>query len=136
MEVFMAAKMHPNSLANLKLAPQFNSENAKEAQRKSVESRKANAEARKRLQLTAQELKMDVKELMAEHSVSALDVLRLAMVKAISNDDMDQAIDIAKSIAEFETPKLGRVEQTNIEVKAEDMSDEELNAKLKALMEK
>lgn len=127
-------KMHPNSLANLKLAPVFDADNAREAQAKSVLARKANAEARKRLQLTAQELKMDVKELMAEHQVNALDVLRLAMIKAISNDDMDQAIDIAKSIAEFETPKLGRVEQTNIEVKAEDMSDEELNKKLKELM--
>lgn len=127
-------KMHPNSLANLKLAPVFDADNAREAQAKSVIARKANAEARKRLQLTAQELKMDVKELMAEHQVSALDVLRLAMIKAISNDDIDQAVDIAKSIAEFETPKLGRVEQTNIEVKAEDMSDEELNKKLKELM--
>lgn len=127
-------KMHPNSLANLKLAPVFDADNAREAQAKSVLARKANAEARKRLQLTAQELKMDVKELMAEHQVNALDVLRLAMIKAISNDDIDQAVDIAKSIAEFETPKLGRVEQTNIEVKAEDMSDEELNKKLKELM--
>lgn len=127
-------KMHPNSLANLKLAPVFDADNAKEAQKKSVLSRKANAEARKRLQLTAAELKTDVKELMAENHVTALDVLRLSMLKAIDNDDIDQAIDIAKAIAEFETPKLGRVEQTNIEVKAEDMSDEELNAKLQELM--
>ena len=47
---------------------------------------------------------------------------------------MDQAIDIAKAIAEFETPKLGRVEQTNIEVKTDDLTDEELDAKLKQLM--
>lgn len=128
----MAKNVHPNSLANL--APVFDSEKAREAQRKSVASRKANKEARERLKLTAAELKMDVKELMAENNVTALDVLRLSMVKAVANDDMDQAIDIAKAIAEFETPKLGRVEQTNIEVKADDLTDEELDAKLKELM--
>jgi hypothetical protein len=107
---------------------------AREAQKKSVAARKANKEARERLKITAAELKMDVQELMAANNVSALDVLRLSMVKAVANDDMDQAIDIAKAIAEFETPKLGRVEQTNIEVKTDDLTDEELDAKLKQLM--
>lgn len=126
--------MHPNSLANL--APVFDSVKAREAQKKSVAARKANKEARERLKITAAELKMDVQELMAANNVSALDVLRLSMVKAVANDDMDQAIDIAKAIAEFETPKLGRVEQTNIEVKTDDLTDEELDAKLKQLMGK
>lgn len=128
----MANNVHPNSLANL--APVFDSQKAREAQKKSVAARKANKEARERLKITAAELKMDVQELMAENNVTALDVLRLSMVKAVANDDMDQAIDIAKAIAEFETPKLGRVEQTNIEVKADDLTDEELDAKLKELM--
>lgn len=130
----MSKNVHPNSLANL--APVFDSQKAREAQKKSVAARKANKEARERLKLTAAELKMDVQELMAENNVTALDVLRLSMVKAVANDDMDQAIDIAKAIAEFETPKLGRVEQTNIEVKADDLTDEELDAKLKELMGK
>lgn len=128
----MQNKIHPNSLANL--APVFDSQKAREAQKKSVASRKANKEARDRLKITAAELKMDVQELMAENNVTALDVLRLSMIKAVSNNDMDQAIDIAKAIAEFETPKLGRVEQTNIEVKTDDLTDEELDAKLKKLM--
>lgn len=128
----MAKGTHPNSLANL--APAFDSELARHAQKKSVAARKANKEARERLKLTAAELKMDVEDLMAENNVSALDVLRLSMVKALANDDIDQAVDIAKSIAEFETPKLGRVEQTNIEVKTNELSDEELNDKLKQLM--
>lgn len=128
----MQSKVHPNSLANL--APVFDSHKAREAQKKSVASRRANKEARDRLKITAAELKMDVQELMAENNVTALDVLRLSMIKAVSNNDMDQAIDIAKAIAEFETPKLGRVEQTNIEVKTDDLTDEELDAKLKKLM--
>jgi len=125
-------KQHPNSLANL--APRFTTENAKEAQLKAAASRKLNMEARERLSLTAAELKMDADQLMAVNNLTALDVMRLSMVKAIANGDTDQAVDIAKALAEFETPKLGRIEQTNIEVKAEDMSDEELDAKLKLLI--
>jgi len=125
-------QQHPNSLANL--APRFTPENAKEAQLKAAASRKLNREARERLSLTAAELKMDADQLMAVNNLTALDVMRLSMVKAIANGDTDQAVDIAKALAEFETPKLGRIEQTNIEVKAEDMSDEELDAKLKLLI--
>ena len=125
-------KQHPNSLANL--APRFTTENAKEAQLKAAAARKINREARERLSLTAAELKMDADQLMAVNNLTALDVMRLSMVKAIANGDTDQAVDIAKALAEFETPKLGRIEQTNIEVKAEDMSDEELDAKLKLLI--
>jgi len=125
-------KLHPNSLANL--LPKFTPENAKAAQLKSVESRKANRIAREALALTAAELKMDANQLMSVNSLTALDVLRLSMVKALSRDDVDTAVDIAKALAEFETPKLGRVEQTNIEVKAEDMSDKEIEEKLTLLM--
>lgn len=126
--------MNQKSLDNLKLAKVFDSDLARQAQKKSVESRKINKEARERLRLTANELKTDIKDLMAENSVTALDVLRLSMIKAYQNNDIDQAIDIAKSIAEFETPKLGRIEQTNIEVTAEDMTDEELERRLKDLL--
>ena len=125
-------QQQPNSLANL--APRFTPENAKEAQLKAAAARKINREARERLSLTAAELKMDADQLMAVNNLTALDVMRLSMVKAIANGDTDQAVDIAKALAEFETPKLGRIEQTNIEVKAEDMSDEELDAKLKLLI--
>lgn len=127
-------KIHPNSLLNL--APRFNEETAKQAQAASVAARKVNTEARKRLALTAAELKMDVQELMQANNLTALDVLRLSMVKAMANNDVDQAVDIAKALAEFETPKLGRVEQTNLELSTEDMSDEELNKRLQELLKK
>ena len=71
---------------------------------------------------------------MAVNNLTALDVMRLSMIKALANGDTDQAVDIAKALAEFETPKLGRVEQTIKEVKAEDMTDDELDAKLQLLM--
>ena len=122
-------RMAPQSLANL--APGFTKENAREMQARAVASRKANKEARERLQLTAAELKMDVEAVMEENDVSAIGVLKLAMVKAIQNNDFDQAADLAKTLAEFEKPKLARIESKVEEVRTDELSDEELDAKLR-----
>ena len=122
-------KMAPQSLANL--APNFTKENAREMQAKAVASRKANKEAREKLQVTAAELKMDVDAVMEENDVSAIGVLKLAMVKAIQNGDMDNAADLAKTLAEFEKPKLARVESKIEEVRTDELTDEELDAKLR-----
>jgi len=48
------------------------------------------------------------------------------MIKAVAKDDLDTALEIAKTLAEFEAPKLARIDQTNVEISAEDLSDEEL----------
>ena len=56
------------------------------------------------------------------------------MMKALDNDEFDVAADLAKSLAEFEHPKLARVEQTIEDVGANELSDEELNAKLKRFL--
>ena len=56
------------------------------------------------------------------------------MFKALEDGEMDTAADLAKSIAEFETPKLARVESVVEDVKADDLSDAELNARIKELM--
>ena len=53
------------------------------------------------------------------------------MMKALNTEDFDTAADLAKSIAEFETPKLGRVENVNTEKDADELTDEELNALLR-----
>jgi len=126
-------RMHPNSLKNL--APPFKGDpdRARELQKLGVAKRKANKEARMKLQLAAAELKMDVDAVMEENEVSAIGVLKLAMVKAIDQNDFDTAADLAKSLAEFERPKLARVESKIEEVKTEDLTDEELDAKLKQL---
>ena len=119
------------SLKNLK--PMWTSESAKEAQKKSVEARKANAEARAQLKLSMNEWKKYKEEVLADSDMSSIDVLKILMMKALANDDFDTAADLAKSLAEFEKPKLARVDQTNLDVSTEDLSDEELEAKLKAL---
>ena len=119
---------HPNSLKNL--SPSWTTESAREAQKKSVESRKANKEAREQLALTAAELKLDIEAVMEKNDLSSLGVLKLAMLKAIQADDYDTAADLAKTLAEFEAPKLARIESTVEEVNASDMTDEELEAAL------
>ena len=115
---------HPNSLKNLK--PAWTSESAREAQKNSVIARKANAEARAALKLTAKQFEEYKKDVLTETDVSSIDVLKILMLKALEQDDLDTAADLAKSLAEFEAPKLARVDQTNVEVDASEMSDEEI----------
>ena len=122
---------HPNSLKNLK--PYWTSETAREAQKNSVIARKANKEAREKLKLTAQEME-EYKQEMKEMQVSAVSMLEMLMLKAYQEDDLDTAADLAKSLAEFQTPKLARKESIVTEVAADEMTDEELEEKLRALM--
>jgi len=121
-------KMHPNSLKNLR---PFTREGAREGQKNSVIARKANKEAREALKMSMkdwQELKDEVKE----EAPSALDVLRIAMMKAISVEDMDEATRLATVLAEFEAPKLQRQDITQV-TKTSDMTDEELEQALQEL---
>ncbi len=120
---------HPNSLKNLK--PMWTSDSAREAQKNSVIARKANAEARAALKLTAVEF-AKYKEDLKDVEISAEAMLKVLMMKAFENDDLDTAADLAKSLVEFEKPKLARVDQINTEITAEDLTDEELEARIKA----
>ena len=121
---------NPKSLENL--APKITSvEQAREMQKNSVISRKANREARERLKLTAAEMKVDVDEL--DNDVSAVGCLKVLLVKYMQEGEYDEAAKIATTLAEFETPKLARVDQTNTEILAEELSDDELNKKLREL---
>lgn len=121
---------NPKSLENL--APKITSvEQAREMQKKSVASRKANREARERLKLTAAEMKVDIEELTQD--VSAVGALKVLLVKYMQEGEYEEAAKIATTLAEFEQPKLARVDQTNTEISTEELSDEELNNKLKEL---
>ena len=124
-------KMAPQSLANL--APYFSKENAKEMQARGVEKRKANAKAREHLKMNMKDWRKYKDEVLDEVEMDSLDVLRILMYKALDADDMDTAADLAKSIAEFEKPKLARVESKIEEVKLDDLSDEELDQKIRQL---
>ena len=104
-------------------------ENAREYQLKSAASRKANNLAREQLKLTVKQFK-EFKDSFEENPVGAIDILRILMVKALDEDDLVQAADLAKSLAEFESPKLSRIDQTNTEISVDELSDEELEQKL------
>ncbi len=115
---------NPKSLKNLNGS--WTTESARKAQAKGVETRKANKEARDAAKMSMAEWKLYKTDVLDQTDMTSLDVLKIMMIKAVSRDDMDTAVDIAKTLAEFEAPKLARVDQTNVEIQAEDLSDEEL----------
>lgn len=121
-------KVHPNSLKNL--APYFTKENAREAQRLSAISRKANREARDRLKLSMQDWVKYKEEVLDETGLGAVDVLRILMYRSLDEGDMETASELAKSVAEFEAPKLARIESKVEAVKADELSVEELEAQI------
>lgn len=120
--------VNPKSLKNLK--PFITPENAREAQLKGVAAKKANKLAREELKMSIRDFN-EYKEVLKENEMSALDVLNIQMRKALASGDDVTAVDIAKSLAEFEAPKLARVESTNTELTAGDLSDAEIDRRLK-----
>ena len=124
--------MHPNSLANLR--PNWDKEAANAAREKGLEVRRANKEAREKMKMTVAEWKKWKEDVVEGNEFGALDLLRIQMLKFFEEGDVDSAVDIAKTLAEFEQPKLARVDQTNTELSHEDLSDEELNEKIKRLL--
>ena len=123
---------HPNSLKNL--APPWDSEKAKAAQVASVSARKANAEARQQLKMTTKQWAEYKKDVLEATDMSSVDLLKILMWKAIEDGEMETAADLAKSVAEFEMPKLARIESKVEDVKADDLTDDELNERIKELM--
>ena len=123
---------HPNSLAAL--TGSWTKESAQRAQANSVIARKANKEARENLKLSMSDWKAYKTEVLDVEDMSSLDVLKVLMHKALMNEDYDSAADLAKTLAEFEKPKLARIESRVEEVSAIDLTDEELEAKLKSML--
>lgn len=125
---------NPKSLKNLR--PNWDSETARKAQEKGLETRKKNKEAREKLKLTLEELKLTQDEVFSKVDVDALSVLKLAMAKALQEEDMDEATRLATIIAEYQAPKLQRVDQTNLEVKTDNLTEEELDKMIQELSRK
>ena len=123
---------HPNSLAALTHA--WDSESAKAASKLAVEKKKQLKLEREALQRKAQELAELMK--IVGDDFDSVKMLRALAVQKMEEGDVDTAIDIFKNIAEFEKPKLARIEQKVEEVTTDELSDEELEAKLKDLMSK
>ena len=124
---------HPNSLKNL-VEPWGDSENAKKAQLAGAAKKRANREAREKLKMDMGEWKKYKTEVLDTTDMSSIDVLKILMMKALEQDDYERAADLAKSLAEYEKPKLARVESTVEEVSTDELSDDELNARIKELM--
>ena len=124
---------HPNSLKNLVRA--WDSESAKEAQLKGAKARSANAKLRNELKASMKQWK-EMQEELANDKLDSVEVLRIIAHQKLEDGDTDGAVDIFKSIAEYEKPKLARVESKVEEIKADELTDEELNAKLNELLGK
>ena len=124
---------HPNSLKNLVRA--WASESAKEAQLKGAAARSANAKLRNELKASMKQWK-EMQEDLSQNKLDSVEVLRIIAHQKLEDGDTDGAVDIFKSIAEYEKPKLARVESKVEEVKADELSDEELNAKLEELLKR
>ena len=121
---------HPNSLKQLR--PYMDSEKAKEMQAKGAEKRRQNRALREAMKLSASEFKKIRDDIITEMP-SAVDILKVQLVKAMQVEDQDTIERLAIALAEYEQPKLQRVDQTTLAVNADELSEEELAAKIRAL---
>lgn len=115
-------KMSPASLANLK--PYLTTEQARANQQKGLVSRLRNIELQNQFKITAKAF-MKVKGELPD--ITALDVIKVAMWNALQDDNFEDAARYAEKIAEYEQPKLQRIDQT-VTTKTVDLTDEELMA--------
>jgi hypothetical protein len=118
-EVKLGKGYNPKSLENLK---RITPETARANQLKSVVAKQANIAAREQFKLNAKNFIQVMDEL---PKLSPLDVMRMAIHKAIAEDNYEDAARYASLLAEYENPKLARIEQTNVN-KTADLTDEEL----------
>lgn len=113
-----------NGIANL--IPIGDADRARELQAKGAETKRLNKEAREALKMTAKQWKEMKEEVLPSANISALDILKLAMFKAMNSNDMDEVTRIAAIVAEYEQPKLSRVDQTTKELPTDELSDEQI----------
>ena len=121
---------HPNSLKQLK--PYMDSEKAKQMQAKGAEKRRQNRALREAMKLSASEFKKIRDDIITEMP-SAVDILKVQLVKAMQVEDQDTIERLAIALAEYEQPKLQRIDQTTLAVNADELSEEELAAKIQEL---
>ncbi len=121
---------HPNSLKQLR--PYMDSEKAKQMQAKGAEKRRQNRALREAMKLSASEFKK-IRDDIINEMPSAVDILKVQLVKAMQVEDQDTIERLAIALAEYEQPKLQRIDQTTLAVNADELSEEELAAKIRAL---
>ena len=116
---------HPNSLAQLR--PIMTSDKAKEMQAKGAETRRRNKALREAMKISASEFKKIRDDVITEMP-SAVDILKVQLVKAMQVEDQETIERLALALAEFEQPKLQRVDQTSLQLDASELTEEELAA--------
>ena len=108
-------------LQNLK--PIDSAERANELREKGLETRRRNKAEREAMKETLELFK----SMGTDEVPQGVDVLRIAMAKAIMQEDLDEATRLAALIAPYETPKLA-AQEINVTNEVADKSDEELAA--------
>ncbi len=121
---------HPNSLAQLR--PVIDSERAREMQAIGAEKRRENKALREAMRLSASEFKKIKEEVIADMP-SAVDILKVQLVKAMQIEDQETIERLAMALAEYEQPKLQRIDQTNLSLDTSELSEEELQKKIAEL---
>ena len=121
---------HPNSLAQLR--PVIDSERAKEMQEKGLQKRRENKALREAMKLSASEFKKIRDEVITEMP-SAVEILKVQLVKAMQVEDQETIERLAIALAEYEQPKLQRIDQTNLSLDTSELSEEELQKKIAEL---
>ena len=121
---------HPNSLAQLR--PVIDSETAREMQARGAEKRRQNKALREAMRLSASEFKKIKEEVIADMP-SAVDILKVQLVKAMQIEDQETIERLAIALAEYEQPKLQRIDQTNLDLDTSELSEEDLQKKIAEL---
>ena len=123
-------KIHPNSLANLK--PRHDKEHMAMMSQKATEARIKNEQMKEQLK-DVLNLVNNLSDSLMDSIPKGLTVMKLAMLKSISEDDMVEAARLASIVAEYEQPKLQRSENVNTNFDYTDLTDEELQAEIDRL---
>jgi hypothetical protein len=110
----------------------MDSDKAKEMQAKGAETRRQNRALREAMKLSASEFKKIRDEIIIEMP-SAIDILKVQLIKAMQVNDQDTIERLAIALAEYEQPKLQRIDQTTLTVDAGELSEEELARKIAEL---
>jgi len=117
-------KMNPKSLANL--VPHRRTctvEQAKEMSQKSILARAAAKEVREKFKMSAKAFIQAQKDM---PDITGVEVLRMCMHMALGEKNYEDAARYANLVAEYEQPKLQRVEKS-VTTKMVDLTDEELS---------
>ena len=123
-------KVHPNSLKNLR--PRIDNTHMKKMTDRHMDLAKRSREAKDEMMITARALKSISKAVLPDIP-NSLTVMKIAMMKALTEDNMSEASRLATIIAEYEQPKLQRTENINTNFDFSDLTDEELQKQIEEL---